>query len=123
MSDMPKAQNQEILSTLLKAYEHKELSKLIVWSLISNSTFYISYLGKLSQINADNSKILSKLNKISDGRILSVGHHQVHEESSRQKTLNVDRDRLVNEHIDYENRKISHAINTARPIVPLHNDY
>ena len=30
MSDMPQAQNQEILSTLLKAYEHKELSKLIV---------------------------------------------------------------------------------------------
>jgi len=104
MSDMPKAQDQEILSTLLKAYEHKELKKL-------------------SQINMDNSKILSKLNKISGGKILSVGHHQVHEESSRQKTLNVDRDRLINEYIDYENRKLSHAINTARPLVPLHNDY
>jgi len=60
MSDMPEAQDQHILSTLLKAYEHKEIRKL-------------------KQIGTDNSKILTKLNSISHGKELSVGHHLLHE--------------------------------------------
>ena len=57
---MPEAQDQHILSTLLKAYEHKEIRKL-------------------KQIGNDNSKILTKLNSISHGKELSVGHHLLHE--------------------------------------------
>ena len=66
---------------------------------------------------------MANLNKIRDGRDLSVGHHRVHYETTRQKTLNVDRDKLLNQSIDEDNRKIAHAIETARPLVPLHNDF
>jgi hypothetical protein len=88
----------------LKAYEHKEIRKL-------------------QRIGDENSKILAKLNHISQGKELSVGHHLLHEQSGRPKTLNIDRFKQVNDHIDYENRKISHAICTARPKVPLHDDF
>lgn len=74
MTDMPRAQDQQIISTLLKAYEHKEIRKL---KLIGN----------------ENSKILTKLNVISCGKELAVGHHLLHEQSARPKTLHIDRNK------------------------------
>jgi len=102
-------------------------NQVIIKSLVSLSynflIFFIFYIERLNKLNLQNSKFLQKLSTIHDGRYLSVGHHRVHEESKRKKTLNIDRVKLLNESIDSDNKKIGKAIQTARPIVPLHNDF
>ena len=73
MSDMPSSQNQNITAILLKAYEHKELGK---YTNIQLYTYiYTFQIEKLKRINTDNLKILGKLNRITDGKELKVGHH------------------------------------------------
>jgi hypothetical protein len=72
MSDMPVTQNQQILSTLLRAYEHKEIVKI-------------------RGINHENLKMLKRFDDITQGKELRVGHHSIREEQYRPKTLNLDR--------------------------------
>lgn len=74
MTDMPKTQNNDIVSTLMKAYEQRELKKL-------------------QHFSVENGKMLKKFERISKGKELSVGHHKVRQEtsSSKAKTLNVSR--------------------------------
>jgi hypothetical protein len=72
MSDMPVTQNQQIISTLMRAYEHKEIVKL-------------------REINDNNKKLLKRFDSITRGKELRVGHHSIREEQFRPKTLNMDR--------------------------------
>lgn len=46
---------------------------------------------KLSQLRHDNAKMLSKLEDISKGKIMSVGHHKVHPSTNRPKTLHLEK--------------------------------
>ena len=58
MSDLPVTQDKKIISILMKAYEHKEIEKLI-------------------DIEKYNSKILKRIRRVEDGKELSVGHHVI----------------------------------------------
>lgn len=56
MSETPFTQNQQIMSSILRANEYKQIEKL-------------------SGIKSQNEKLLEQLQQISKGRDLAVGHH------------------------------------------------
>ena len=59
MSEVPFAKNPNIMNSLLRAAENREIEKL-------------------SQIKQENNRLLRELENISKGKKLSVGHHQIH---------------------------------------------
>ena len=103
MSDLPLSQDKKIISTLMKAYEHKEIEKL-------------------KDIQNSNSKILKRIRRVEDGKELSVGHHQISHRQCQDKSLSIDRKVQVAKQIDFDNFKTNFAIATVKPIVPAHND-
>ena len=99
MSQAPFTQNQEILTKLIRANEMKEIEKL-------------------KYIKNENNKILQKLEDISKGKQLSVGHHKIHPKLLKNKTLNYDKYKRQAGLIDLENTKILEKIMKVKPTVP-----
>lgn len=50
--------------------------------------------------------MLTKLEDISKGKDVSVGHHKVHPSTTRPKTLHLDKTKREAEQIDQQNSKI-----------------
>ena len=76
----------------------------------------------MSHIKIENEKILKELEDISRGKKLAVGHHQIHPNAARPKTLNFDKFKKDADKIDKDNTKILEAILKAKPSVPLTSD-
>jgi hypothetical protein len=70
----------------------------------------------------ENEKILKELEDISKGKKLNVGHHLVHPNASKPKTLNFDKFKREADKIDKDNSKLLEAILKAKPSVPLTSD-
>ena len=65
--------------------------------------------------------MLKKLFEIQDGKIISVGSHTA-KQYMRPKSLHKDRNKIIRSEIQQENGRLQYAIETARSLVPLHND-
>ena len=82
----------------------------------------MTILDKLVKIKHENEKILRELQEISTGKRLTVGHHKVHPNASRPKTLHLDKLKKEAERIDSDNGKILDAILNAKPLIPITSD-
>lgn len=109
----PFTEAQILKSRMMKAQELRELGKC---------TLAMTVVDKLSKIKVENEKILRELQDISCGKRLKVGHHQVHPNLNRPKTLHFDKLKREAEKIDADNTKILEAILNAKPIVPITSD-
>ena len=65
---------------------------------------------------------MKQLENISKGKELQVGHHQIHPQANRPRTLHEENSKRVAERIDIENKKILAAILRVKPSNPVRKD-